>query len=136
MGSANITLEEILRRKVKYSVEGFELFDREDFDDDDPYSLSYDEFRAQCDGELQAYTEMLEAVRSGISEDDFIDMFVEELDTSERISRMAPADENIIDIGTGRPRSELERLRYGARFAALKEILGLFFPITTDEDFE
>lgn len=136
MGSANITLEEILRRRIEFLTEDFGMIDREDCDDSDPYSLSYDEIKTQYDGEIRAYKEMYDAVCSGMNEYEFVEKFLGIMNEYEDISRSSDANDKIIDINTGRMRSELEKMELGAYFSAAKEILGLFFPITTAEDFE
>lgn len=136
MGSSNITLEEILRRKIKDTTEEFELFKPDDFDSDDPYSVSYDEYKAQFDGELRAYRDMFEAVCSGISEEDFIETFCERFDKYERIARATEPDDNIIDIVTGMARSEIRRIESGGYCSGVKPILNLFFPFYSDIDFE
>ena len=135
MSSANITLEEILVRKIQFVMADLQELDPDDFDND-PYSLSYDEYKVQCEGELRAYREMLTAISLGISEVDFVNRFLDKMEEYERASRSSGSDEKIIDINTGIAKGELERLEHGAYSAAAKEILNLFLPVYTDEDFE
>ncbi len=135
MSSCNIDLKEILRRRIVYVTEEFELFSRGDFDDE-PDSITYEEYKAQFDGELRAYRDMYDEVCRDISEEEFIDIFFERMLEYERISRGRDTSGNIIDIRTGMLKSELERLEFGGYFYAVKEILNLFLPVKTDEDFE
>lgn len=135
MGSANITLEEIIRRRLEFISEELEAAAEESFGDDDEL-LAYDEFKAQCDGEMSVYRDMLVLLRRGISEEEFIERYLRRMEECGHASRVVGDNENVIDISTGRSKSEIERWKLGGSFAAIKEILNMFFPLYTDEDFE
>lgn len=104
--SANITLKDIIERRLAYAKEERDNAEPIDFSVTDPYDITYDEFTAIQNGEIRAFEEMLGDI-DDMSEDEFTGKykaiaktlgkkFDEELD--EKYNRIAEAKKNGTDV--------------------------------------
>ena len=98
--------------------------------------MSYAVVKAQFDGEIRAYSEMLTELENDMPEEIFLEHFIEKLEECEEIFRSGRMAENVIDIKSRKKKSEIELAELGGYSSALAKILDLFIPIYTDEDFE
>ena len=76
MSGANITLKDIIERKIAYAKEEKEKAEPIDFSVTDPYDISYEDFISMQNGEIRALNEMLEDIQI-MSEDEFTGKYLE-----------------------------------------------------------
>lgn len=103
---ANITLKDIIERKIAYAKSERDKAVPVDFSVTDPYDITYEEFIAIQNGEIQALEEMLADIET-MSEEEFTEKyksiaktlgkkFDEELD--EKYNRIVEAKEKGTDV--------------------------------------
>ena len=104
--SANITLKDIIERKIAYAKSERDNAVPVDFSVTDPYDITYEEFTAIQNGEIQALEEMLEDIQT-MSEKEFTEKYMaiaktlgkkfdEELD--EKYNRIVEAKKKGTDV--------------------------------------
>lgn len=104
--SANITLKDIIERRIAYAKDERDNAVPIDFSSTDPYDITYEEFTEMQDGEIKALEEML-ADTDTMSENEFTEKykaiaktlgkkFDEEMD--EKYNRIAEAKANGTDV--------------------------------------
>ena len=99
-------MKEILQRKLKYAQNERDSAEPIDFSITDPNEIDYDEFIAMQDGEIKAYSEMLEDIEK-LSEEEFVSKYHEaakkmseefEKILDEKYDKIAAAKENGGDV--------------------------------------
>ena len=106
MSSANITLKDIIERKIAYAKNERDNAVPIDFSVTDPYHFTYEEFIAMHDTEIKAFEEMLEDIEI-MSEEEFTEKYIAiaktlgkqiEEEQDEKYNKIAEAKANGTDI--------------------------------------
>ena len=76
MPNANITIKDILERKRNHAVSKKEKAEPIDFSVVNPYEITYEEYIAVLDGEINAVNEMLDDIEK-MSEEELLEKYIE-----------------------------------------------------------
>ena len=76
MPNANITIKDILERKRNHAVSKKEKAELIDFSVVNPYEITYEEYIAVLDGEINAVNEMLDDIEL-MSEEELLEKYIE-----------------------------------------------------------
>ena len=130
MCSANISLEEIIRRKMQFAKDELNAYSPENFSDD-PHDISYEEFCEKNNGEITGYKEMLEDINI-LSEEEFKLRYcavVTANDSRADKEEREAARRTVIDKMSGKAVQTLSKYELYGYCNAAMEILDLFDPV-------
>ena len=101
MSGANITLKDIIERKIAYAKEEKEKAEPIDFSVTDPYDISYEDFISMQNGEIRALNEMLEDIQ--IMSEDELNAYWHSLKLTEKQAQVLKGDflKRKVAIGMG-----------------------------------
>ena len=130
MSSANISLEEIIKRKMRFAEDELNAYSPEDFSDD-PHDISYKEFCDKSNGEITGYKEMLEDINI-LSEEEFKSRYhavVTANDSRADKEEREAARRTVTETMSGKAVQRLSEYEMYGYCNAAMDILDLFDPV-------